>query len=117
MAAKLNPQSSKISTSSTNNPAVRTYPKGSINWIAAPIVPVLQTYADFLGKKLDQSEQPLRIPNIEIVLKTETELTKEELLYAIETVVGWSGVKLVPAGEGFVKAVLISTETSTNPTK
>jgi hypothetical protein len=117
MASKLNPQSSKISSLSTNNPTARTYPKGSINWTGAPIVPVLQIYAEFLGKKLDQSEQPLRIPNLEIVLKNETALTKEELLYAFETVVGWSGVKLVPAGEGFVKAVLISAETSTSPLK
>jgi len=117
MAAKLNPQSSKISPPSTNNPTARTYPKGSISWHAAPLASVLKIYAEFLDKKLDQSEQPLRMPHLDIVLKNETALSKEELIYAIETVVGWSGVKLVPAGEGFVKAVPISAETSPNPTK
>jgi hypothetical protein len=117
MASKLNPQSAKISNTNANNPAAQTYPKGSINWSAAPIVPVLQIYAELLGKKLDQSEQPLRLPNLEIVLKNETTLTKEEMLYAFETVVGWSGIKLVPTGEGLVKAVLIPAETSSNPTK
>jgi hypothetical protein len=45
-----------------------------------------------------------------MVLKTVTPLSKKEAIYAVETLLAWRGIKVIPAGDGFVKAVVPDTK-------
>jgi hypothetical protein len=56
-----------------------------------------------LGRKLDHSQ---RLPaGGTITFTTVTPIAKEEGVYALETLVRWSGIKLVPVGEDGLQAV------------
>ena len=71
----------------------------------APDVQVALLYADLIGKKLDRSE-PFRWsgePGIFFI--TVTPVSKDEAIYAIETLLAWHNIKVVPVADGFVKAV------------
>jgi hypothetical protein len=87
--------------SATAEPEVM--PPGLIDFRSADVNQVLDVYAMMLGRKLDSSERPLAGRTIS--LTTQTPITKEEGLYAIETLLNWSGIKLVSVGEGKLKAV------------
>jgi hypothetical protein len=76
---------------------------GLIDFRSADVAQVADVYAMMLGRKLDLSE---RLPaGGTISLTTQTPLTKEEGVYALETLLHWSGIKLVPVGEDKLKAV------------
>jgi hypothetical protein len=78
-------------------------PPGMIDFRGADVAQVADVYSELLGRKLDRSE---RLPvSGTISFRTQTRLTKEEAVYALETLLIWSGVKLVPAGEDKLKAV------------
>lgn len=103
--ARLNPQAAKIPPAGPNDPATRIFPTGSINWTAVRLSQALPIYAEILGLKLDSSGLPPLTAGREIVFINRTPLTRAELLYALETLFEWNGVKMVPAGDGFIKAV------------
>jgi len=103
MISALNPRSGEIATTNPSSTKGELFPRGSINFDAATLANVLMIYAEFLGGKLDDTGRPLR--DGKVVLKVQTALTKEERLYAFETLVGWQGIKLVPTGTGLFKAV------------
>jgi hypothetical protein len=76
---------------------------GLIDFRSADVAQVADVYAIMLGRKLDLSG---RLPaGGTISLTTQTPLTKEEGVYALETLLHWSGIKLVPVGEDKLKAV------------
>lgn len=112
VAARLNPQAAKIPPAGPNDPAARIFPTGSINWTAVRLSQALPVYAEILGQKLDSSGLPPQTAGREIVFVNRTPLTRAELSYALETLFGWNGVKMVPAGDGFIKAVPVEV----NPT-
>ena len=67
----------------------------------APVDILLQTYAEVTGKTLLEAPN---LPKATITLKSEqTELTKEEFLRAIETILVMNNIALVPDGEKFVR--------------
>ena len=67
----------------------------------APAEILLQTYAEVTGKTLLQAPN---LPKATITLKSEqTELTKEEFLQAIETILVMNNIALVPDGEKFIR--------------
>lgn len=78
-------------------------PPGMIDFRGADVSQVADIYAMMLGRKLDHSERPPAGGTISMT--TQTPLTKEEALYAIETSLLWSGIKLVQVGEDKLKAV------------
>lgn len=56
-----------------------------------------------LGRKLDHGE---RLPaGGTITFATVTSMTREDAVYALETLLRWSGIKLVPVGEDELHAV------------
>ncbi len=116
-ANRLNPQAAKIPAAGTNDPAARIFPRHSINWTAVRLTQALPIYAEILGQKLDSSSLPPQATYLEIVFVNRTPLTRAELLYALETLFGWNGVKLVPAGDGFVKVVPVAAEPAKPPVK
>jgi type II secretory pathway component GspD/PulD (secretin) len=78
-------------------------PELSVNFHAAPIDLVLQTYADFVHRTL------LRSPNINaqttVTLVQQNALTKTELVEALDAVLALNNIAMVPIGDKFVKVV------------
>ena len=81
-------------------------PEMSINFRAAPIDLVLQTYADYVHKTL------LRAPNSPgtstITLVQQNPLTKKEVIQALDAVLAMNNIAMVPIGDKFVKVVLLT---------
>ena len=100
MASALNPRSAAANTNPMNT---ELFPPGSINFSSAPLGNVLIIYVELLGGKLDRTGSLTR--DGKVFLKMHTALTKEECLYAFETLVGWHGIKLVSTEPGLFKAV------------
>ncbi len=67
----------------------------------APAEILLQTYAEVTGKTLLEAPN---LPKATITLKSEqTELTKDEFLQAIETILVMNNISLVPDGDKFIR--------------
>ena len=75
-----------------------------LNWEAAPIDIVLQTYGNELGKTILKDPA---VPSASITLKSREgqKLSKEEYLEAIVVVLEMNGVHLEPYGESFIRAL------------
>lgn len=100
-------QEVQLIAASTNAPASTTkrYPKGSMVLINASITQTLTLYAGVLGKKLEPVSPP---PATSLVSLTQTtDWTKEECLYALETLTRWQGWQLTPVGSDRAKAVTL----------
>jgi hypothetical protein len=82
-------------------------PANSINFQSAPIGLVIQTCADFHRKEISDipaSMNQNRIPgNLTITFVQTTPLSREETGYALETLLAWSNIRLVPDGLKNVK--------------
>jgi hypothetical protein len=76
---------------------------GVIDFRSANISQVAAIYAAMAGSTVDLGDLP--IVNETITFRTQTRLTKEEALYAIETSLRWSGIRLVPVGKDKLRAV------------
>jgi hypothetical protein len=76
---------------------------GVIDFRGADVWQVLEIYSDMVHRKFERGEHP----NISatITLTTQGRLTMEEGCYALETVLRWSGMKLVPVGKDAIKPV------------
>ena len=76
----------------------------ALNWDAAPIDIVLQTYSEQTDKTILKDPET---PSPTITLKTREgqKLTKEEYLHAIEVVLEMNGIHLEPYGEKFIRAL------------
>ena len=79
------PKSSAIPKQGTTTSNAQMFPKGSIHYQAAHTSQVLPIYAEILGKKLDRSAPLPRGTPSYIFLITTTALTKEEIIYAMDT--------------------------------
>jgi hypothetical protein len=113
----LNPRSAQLPAPSPNSAGAPLIPAGSLNFQGALPAQVLPIYAEFRGDKLDRSSPLPPTLGSKIFLRMETALTKEECLYALETLINWSGLKLVPAGNGLVKAAPVLGEESNTSRK
>ena len=81
-------------------PTEETLPPGEINFQGVDVNQVLDVYA----KLVDRTILRGTLPQAQIVLKTETPLTKFEAIEALQAVLALNGVSLVNIGEKFVKA-------------
>ena len=102
------PGSSAIPAAPVNGPQAELLPMGMINFQNADIPQVVEIYAVLRGRKLDRSERFPAAANGGITLHTlqsPTRLTIGESVYALDTILGWSGLKVVPVGDDLVKAV------------
>lgn len=85
---------------------VEPLPDGAIDMRNADVSQVADICAMMLDRKLDDSERLPAAATISIT--TQTPMTKEEGVYALETLLRWSGIKLVPEGEDKLKAVPVA---------
>jgi hypothetical protein len=76
---------------------------GMIDFRNTDVAQVLPIYAEIVHRKLEPGRG--RSAHGTITLTSQNRLTFEEAAYAVETVLRWSGIKLVPVGEDKLKAV------------
>jgi hypothetical protein len=81
---------------------------GMLDFRAVDPSQVAQLYAEWVGKKLDRSQR-LPFPRIDaITIRSENPLTRDEAVYACETLLLWEGLKFVPEENGMLKPVPVS---------
>jgi hypothetical protein len=89
------------------------FPGGAfINFPNTDLSQVVKLYADLTGRPQDQS--PSLPSNRTVKFTTQTALSREECAYALETLMRWRGVKLVPLGNGLARFVPVA-EIDTRP--
>jgi general secretion pathway protein D len=76
-------------------------PAGTINWQGVELNQVLEIYAKYVGRTLLRGP----LPDVKIVLKTETPLTPTEVIQALQAVLALNNVSLVNIGDKFVKVL------------
>ena len=70
-------------------------PIGMINFIGADVQQVIPFYASLVSREL--GSRP-KVPQGEIWFCNQTVITTQEAAYALDTLLGWNGIKLVPVG-------------------
>jgi general secretion pathway protein D len=76
-------------------------PDGLINFQGVDVSQVLEVYAQLVGRTLLRAS----LPNAQIVLKTETPLTKAEAIQALQGVLALNGIAVINVGDKFVKVM------------
>jgi general secretion pathway protein D len=76
-------------------------PAGNINFQGVDVSQVLEVYAKLVGRTLLRAG----LPSAQIVLKTETPLTKTEAIEALQAVLSLNGISVVNVGDKFVKVL------------
>jgi general secretion pathway protein D len=76
-------------------------PAGNIDFQGVDVSQVLDVYAKLVGRTVLRAG----LPNAQIVLKTETPLTKTEAIQALQGVLALNGIELINVGDKFVKAM------------
>jgi general secretion pathway protein D len=76
-------------------------PAGNINFQGVDVSQVLEVYAKLVGRTLLRAG----LPSAQIILKTETPLTKTEAIEALQAVLSLNGISVVNVGDKFVKVV------------
>lgn len=77
-------------------------PDKLLNLQTTPIDQVLMVYAELSGRTV---LRPTQLPASTVTLRNQQELTKDEALQALESVLGLNGITLINVGEKFVTAV------------
>lgn len=89
-------------TASTNNaPPEEMIPAGNINFQGVDVSQVLDVYAQLVGRTMLRAG----LPAAQIILRTETPLTKTEAIQALQAVLALNGIALVNVGDKFVKVL------------
>ncbi|MGA3267032.1 MAG: secretin N-terminal domain-containing protein [Verrucomicrobiota bacterium] len=81
-------------------PTEETLPPGNFDFQGVDVNQVLDVYAKLVNRTILRGA----LPQAQIVLKTQTPLTKSEAIEALQAVLALNGVSLVNIGEKFVKA-------------
>ncbi len=77
-------------------------PEKVINLQVAPIEQVLSVYAELTGRTV---LRPTALPAASITLKNQQELSREEAIQALESVLALNGITMIDVGDKFVSAV------------
>ncbi len=87
----------------TNTSGQDVFPAGMIRLQNADLNQVLAMYAEYVNRTI---LRPASIPaQTQISLTTQTDLTRQEVVQALEAVLGMNGVAFINVGDKFVKAV------------
>jgi general secretion pathway protein D len=79
-------------------------PAGDINFQGVDVDQVLDVYSRYVGRTLLRAG----LPQVKIVLTTETPLTQSEVIQALQGVLALNGIALINIGDKFVKAVPVA---------
>ncbi len=77
---------------------------GEINFQGVDVDQVLDVYSRYVGRTLLRAG----LPQVKIVLTTETPLTQSEVIQALQGVLALNGIALINVGDKFVKAVPVA---------
>lgn len=104
-AATVQPRSAQIRKAVAQTPATEgLIPQGTVRFEGATLPQVLHIYAGLLGRKLDAPDRlPAGSGLIHFVARTA--LTREEMLYAFDTLLAWHNLRVIHVGEEHIKAV------------
>ncbi len=86
-------------------PAAQTeevFAAGTINWTSADINQVLTIYAEYVNRTI---LRPANLAAAPISLKTQTPLTRTELIQVLNAALALNGIEMVNIGDKFVKAM------------
>jgi hypothetical protein len=86
-------------------------PAGAVNFSGAELTQVLEIYAELKGRTILRSQT---LPSPTIRLKNQSPLTREEMVYALETVLAMNGLGTVDDGQAFVQIVPIQLRSQVN---
>ncbi len=89
------PRSGQI-TSDGSNSESKLIPAGALNFPGADINQMAMIYAELVGRKLDSGTPFHSSTNSVIRFRNQTPLTPKAARYALDTVFGWAGMKMVP---------------------
>ena len=92
-------QSATAASPATDNNGGAGY---TYNWPAVDINQVLDVYADLVGRTL---LRPPNLPGGTSTLQTDTPLTKDEAIEALQALLGMNGVSIVNIGDKFAEVV------------
>ncbi|MBM3877944.1 MAG: hypothetical protein FJ386_14745 [Verrucomicrobia bacterium] len=81
----------------------KTVPPGHLKFVNAPLEQVLEHYAELVGRTILRS--PAVVATTTINIKSQTELTVDEAIQAIEGVLALNGIVTIPVGDKFVSVV------------
>src|SRR6185436_16768014 len=96
------PAATSSATPSAPEQGEEVYPAGTINWTAADINQVLTIYAEYVGRTI---LRPANLAAAPIVLKTQTPLTKTELIQVLNAALALNGIEMVNIDDKVVKAM------------
>jgi len=82
-------------------PPEEMIPAGNINFQGVDVSQVLDVYAQLVGRTMLRAG----LPPAQIILRTETPLTKTEAIQALQAVLALNGIALVNVGDKFVKVL------------
>ncbi len=85
--------------STAAKPPEEIIPAGNINFQGVDVNQVLEVYAKLVGRTILRAG----LPSAQIVLKTETPLTRTEAIEALQAVLALNGIAVVNIGDKFVK--------------
>lgn len=97
--AATTPSATHPAVAAFNTQPEETIPAGTINFQGVDVDQVLDIYAKLVGRTLLRAG----LPKAQIVLKTETPLTKTEAIEALQAVLALNGISVVNVGDKFVK--------------
>lgn len=103
--ASINPTDSPKALALPSNQASDLIPAGLIDFRGVEVRDVLKMYAELIGSNFDRRQALPPGNNKPVVLCSQTPLTKAELIYALDTLLSWQDIKVVPSSGGLVKAV------------
>jgi hypothetical protein len=106
--ARIKPNAPKTHRSATgeNTSVDQMIPPGMLDLRGVPDYQAAALYAELIGgKKLDLSQRITWTGPPAIYITVVTPVSKEEAIYAIKTLLSWRNINIVPAADGFVKAV------------
>ena len=83
----------------------QTLAAGDINFPNIDLEQVLEYYAELVGRTVLRATS---LPETTITIQTQTELSFEEAIQALDTVLAMNGIAVIPFGEKFVKVVPVA---------
>ncbi|HZR21207.1 MAG TPA: hypothetical protein VFE51_28255 [Verrucomicrobiae bacterium] len=106
-AGTVAPRSDQIGSDGSNSES-ELIPAGALSFPGTDINQVAMIYAELVGRKLDRGTPFPVSANSVIRFRNQTPLTPMEARYALDTVFGWAGLKMVPDGNDLIKPFPVS---------
>lgn len=102
VAAKTTPPSGPSSPTAVKPGDEKIYDPTALRFQAMPLEQFLEFYGDVVGRTI---LRPSTLPGATITVRTQTSLTRSELIQMLDSVLALNGITMVLIGEKFVTAV------------